>query len=91
MAKRKRKPEGETFRSEVPLTVWPPTLTQQPTAFARGLSRIWGRGFSILVGSVLLGAGIFAGGTLGTLMGLLGAAMIVAALVWHRLGRRRGV
>jgi|GEM_PF-6015750 len=89
MAKRKRKPEGETFRSEVPLTIWPPTLTQQPTTFARTLNRIWGRGLSILAGALLLGLGFFVlHGTLGTVLGLLGAAMIVAALVWNRLHRR---
>ncbi|MNK64904.1 hypothetical protein D3C87_841890 [compost metagenome] len=89
MAKRKRKPDGETFRSEVPLTVWPPTLTQHPSAFAQTLNRIWGRGLSILAGAVLMGLGFFVlGGPLGTILGLLGVAMIAAAFAWNWLQRR---
>lgn len=85
MAKHPRKRKHETFRSEAPLTVWPPTLTRNPTAFARRLSRIWGRGISILVGALLLGLGFFVlGGGLGSLLGGIGALMIVGALVWDR-------
>lgn len=91
MARRKRKRDGngETFRSEVPVTVWPPTLTQQPTAFARTLNGIWGRGLSILAGAFLMGVGFFVlGGVDGILLGLVGVALVVGALAWHRMRRR---
>ena len=84
MAKNKRKHEGKTFRSEAPITVWPPTLTTQPRAFARTLSRIWGRGLSIIAGAVLMGIGFFVmEESGGTFIGLVGAAMIAGALAWN--------
>ena len=89
MARRKRNGNGEIFRSEVPLSVWPPTLTQRPSAFIQALHGIWGRGLSILVGAGLMGSGFFVlGGVDGILLGLVGAAMVVGALAWHRMRRR---
>ena len=84
MAKNTRKHEGETFRSEAPTTVWPPTLTTQPRAFARTLSRIWGRGISILAGAALMGIGFFViEGAGGIAIGLVGTVMVATALAWH--------
>lgn len=86
MAKPKRKAQGKTFHSEVPSPVWPPTLTEQPAAFVERLSRVWGRGMSILGGTVLLGMGFFVlGGALGTGLGVLGIVMLASALAWNRL------
>ena len=84
MAKRKHQREGKIFHAEAPLSVWPPTLTQRPRAFALSLRRIRGRGLSILAGAVLMGLGFFVmeGGG-GNVLGLVGAAMVVAALAWH--------
>jgi len=86
MARRKRKTPEETFHAEMPSTVWPPTVTQRPVAFVQSLRRRWGRGLVILAGAVLVGVGFFVlAGAGGTAMGLLGAAMIGAALAWERI------
>ena len=88
MGKQKREQEGKTFRSEAPITIWPPTLTTQPRAFARTLSRIWGRGLSLIAGAALMGIGFFViEGAGGSAMGLVGVVMIVTALVWNALKR----
>ncbi len=85
MAKRKRKKREEIFRAEVPMTIWPPTLTQRPSAFVRALNQVWGRGMSILGGASLVGLGFFVwDGEIGMVLGGLGLAMIVGALIWHR-------
>jgi len=88
MGKQKREHEGKIFRSEAPITISPPTLTTQPRAFVRTLSRIWGRGLSLIAGAALLGIGFFViEGADGSAIGLLGVVMIVTALVWHRWRR----
>ena len=86
MAKRKRKTTPETFRSEMPSTVWPPTIPVRASAFVSSLRRVRGRGMAILAGALLMALGFFViHGSVGTLLGVLGALMVLGALVWDRV------
>ena len=88
MPRRKRREVEPEFQAEMPSTVWPPTVTQRPVAFVQSLRHMWGRGIALIVGAVLMSVGFFVvHGAGGTAMGVLGAVMIAAALLWDRLRR----